>query len=270
VRRDPKANNFKAILEAIRSALNTAAAGDASVGGGVAVAGGDGSPSGAMPPPWLSDILLGYGDPAAGHFSALPPEQQCDTADWGDTFTSPALLRAAFPTAAKIVFCEEGQGGKVLAEEHALPPYRLRFVRSGRATGVPPSFAAGACFADTTIFASPYSDAERAIVPELASNYRGPNSVPFTAVQTEAIFSALNPGLSLVVGPPGTGKTDVAVQSITLLLRNFPSARILLVTHSNAALNDLFEKLLARGCPPRHLLRLGMGERDLEVEGDYS
>jgi KaiC/GvpD/RAD55 family RecA-like ATPase len=30
--------------------------------------------------------------------------------------------------------------------------------------------------------------------------------------QVEAIRSGLNPGLTMVVGPPGTGKTDVAVQ----------------------------------------------------------
>ena len=28
----------------------------------------------------------------------------------------------------------------------------------------------------------------------------------------EAIRSGMNPGLTMVVGPPGTGKTDVAVQ----------------------------------------------------------
>jgi len=38
------------------------------------------------------------------------------------------------------------------------------------------------------------------------------------------------------------------------------------VTHSNAALNDLFEKILQRDVDPRHLLRLGSGERDLLEE----
>ena len=39
------------------------------------------------------------------------------------------------------------------------------------------------------------------------------NSVRFTPVQVEAIRSGVNPGLTMVVGPPGTGKTDTAVQA---------------------------------------------------------
>ena len=43
----------------------------------------------------------------------------------------------------------------------------------------------------------------------------------------------LQPGLTMVVGPPGTGKTDVAVQIISNLYHNFPDQRTLIVTHSN-------------------------------------
>lgn len=67
----------------------------------------------------------------------------------------------------------------------------------------------------------------------------------------------------MVVGPPGTGKTDTAVQIIANLYRNYPSQRILLITHSNAALNDLFEKIMERDVDARHLLRLGAGEVEL-------
>ena len=51
-------------------------------------------------------------------------------------------------------------------------------------------------------------------------------------------------GLTLIVGPPGTGKTDVAVQIIATLYHNYPTHKILLCAHSNAALNDLFEKIM--------------------------
>lgn len=48
----------------------------------------------------------------------------------------------------------------------------------------------------------------------------------------------------MIVGPPGTGKTDVAVQVVANLYHSFPTQKILIVTHSNAALNDLFEKIM--------------------------
>lgn len=67
----------------------------------------------------------------------------------------------------------------------------------------------------------------------------------------------------MIVGPPGTGKTDTAVQIISNLYHNYPTHKIVLVTHSNAALNDLFEKIMERNVDGRHLLRLGSGERDL-------
>jgi intron-binding protein aquarius len=54
----------------------------------------------------------------------------------------------------------------------------------------------------------------------------------------------MNHGLSIIVGPPGTGKTEVAYQIICNLYHNFPTQRILIVTHSNRALNELFEKVL--------------------------
>jgi intron-binding protein aquarius len=72
----------------------------------------------------------------------------------------------------------------------------------------------------------------------------------------------------MIVGPPGTGKTDVAVQTIVNLYHSFPNQKILLVTHSNAALNDLFRKIMARNVDPRHLLRLGSGEKSLMSNED--
>ena len=97
----------------------------------------------------------------------------------------------------------------------------------------------------------------------------------------------------MVVGPPGTGKTDTAVQArapsssllfhvstsiklldcfvhdvllccevVNLLFHNFPDQKIVLVAHSNQALNDLFEKIVALDIPERYLLRLGRGIED--------
>ena len=92
----------------------------------------------------------------------------------------------------------------------------------------------------------------------------------FTPVQAQAVLSGLQPGLTMLVGPPGTGKTDTAVQLLHTLFHNFSSQRTLVITHSNAALNDLFEKLLQRDVPARYLLRLGQGEAALATDLDFS
>lgn len=96
------------------------------------------------------------------------------------------------------------------------------------------------------------------------------NTVRFTPVQLEAIRSGVNHGLTMVVGPPGTGKTDTAVQMINLIYHNFPDQKMLLVAHSNQALNDLFEKIIALDIPERYLLRMGHSAKDLDTDKDFS
>ena len=71
----------------------------------------------------------------------------------------------------------------------------------------------------------------------------------------------------MVVGPPGTGKTDTAVQIMNVLYHNCPGQRTLLITHSNQALNDLFQKIMQRDIPSTYLLRLGGCCRGLRWEG---
>ena len=60
------------------------------------------------------------------------------------------------------------------------------------------------------------------------------------------------------------------MQIMHVLYHNCPEQRTLLITHSNQALNDLFQKLLERDVPARYLLRLGMGEEELETALDFS
>ena len=47
MRRKPKENNFKAVLETIRDLMNNE----------------------CVVPDWLHDIILGYGDPGAAHYA---------------------------------------------------------------------------------------------------------------------------------------------------------------------------------------------------------
>lgn len=73
MRRKPKENNFKAVLETIRELMNTE----------------------CVVPNWLHDIILGYGDPSAAHYSKLP--DQCKTMDFNDTLIDMDHLRSCFP-----------------------------------------------------------------------------------------------------------------------------------------------------------------------------
>lgn len=232
VRRKPKENNFKAVLETIRDLMNMAAIGRAI-------------------PSWLHDVFLGYGNPNAANYRSLAVTRNVsasttstsatavvETLDFGDTFLDAEHLIESFPE-AEVTFSPG---------DTRTPPFRLVIVR-GEKSGD-----------KEQIEATSYRPLNMGPYPE---DQPPKNPVRFTPVQVEAIRSGLNQGLTLVVGPPGTGKTDVAVQIICGLYRNNASHKILIVAHSNAALNDLFEKIMQRDVDPRHLLRLGSGESDL-------
>lgn len=230
LRRKPKENNFKAVLETIRDLMNTD----------------------CVVPDWLHNIILGYGDPGAAHYSRMP--NQVATLDFHDTFLSADHLKSCFPD-HEIRFKTEDPLKLV-------PPFRLKF-RDVDAAKNPESTEVE----NKTIDVEPYIPPSRGPYP-----FEQPkkNAVPFTATQVEAIKAGMQPGLTMVVGPPGTGKTDVAVQIISNIYHNFPEQRTLIVTHSNQALNQLFEKIMSLDVDERHLLRLGHGEEALETEKDFS
>lgn len=236
MRRKPKENNFKAVLETIRNLMNTD----------------------CVVPDWLHDIILGYGDPGSAHYSKMP--NQISSLDFNDTFLNIDHLKACFP----------GLTIKVTVEDTALqkPPFRITFpVRTGKGKKRKEEEEEGSSDEVGALIVEPHVIPNRGPYP-----YNQPkrNTIPFTPTQTEAIRAGMQPGLTMVVGPPGTGKTDVAVQIISNLYHNFPEQRTLIVTHSNQALNQLFEKIIALDIDERHLLRLGHGEEALETEKDFS
>ncbi|XP_018567368.1 intron-binding protein aquarius isoform X2 [Anoplophora glabripennis] len=226
MRRKPKENNFKAVLETIRELMNTE----------------------CVVPEWLQDIILGYGDPSAAHYTKMP--NQIPTVDFNDTFIDMDHLRSCFPQYEIKVKTDD--------PKKLVRPFGLTFEDLGKE---------GEEDVKKVIVVEPH------VIPR-----RGPylfnepkkNMIHFTPTQVEAIKSGMQPGLTLVVGPPGTGKTDVAVQIISNIYHNFPNQRTLIVTHSNQALNQLFDKIVALDIDERHLLRLGHGEEALETEKDFS
>lgn len=284
LRRDGRSNNFKAVLDTIRRSLcEPSASLQASL------------------PPWLHSMILGRGKPDAGHYSCVPQgcvnvvhDGQVDSAmDWGDTFVNGEHARAILSqwyTSLRFELeshplpapDEEPRWGSRLSIEGSvvdptaldgiIPPPSEPIIMPVPDETVPGLMPPFKVFPQPDGSAVVRSCANRALLlgvalPILTSATGSGgglgNRLPFTLDQCEAIKSGVLHGASLVVGPPGTGKTDVAVQTIATLYRNHPEQRILLVTHSNAALNDLFAKLALRSIPHAHLLRLGQGGREL-------
>jgi intron-binding protein aquarius len=243
VRRRGRENNFKAILESIRSLTLS----------DVPLA------------PWLHEVFLGYGDPAGATYPHLA--NKIEKIDYRDTFLDWQHLIESLP--GKTVEPSEDANGSFG------PPYVLRNV--DKAPAAAPAQPSKKRRRDQV---EPPSNVTPPAIE--VSTYKPPNTGPypidevklnhvrFTPAQVDAIISGTQPGLTVIVGPPGTGKTDVATQIINNIYHNFPKQRTLLIAHSNQALNQLFQKIVALDIDERHLLRLGHGEEELETESSFS
>ncbi|KAK5943581.1 hypothetical protein PMZ80_004589 [Knufia obscura] len=235
-RRAGRENNFKPLLESIQKL----------------------TVSDARLPAWLQEVYLGYGQPSGATYPQI--DEKISKIDFLDTFFDWDHLQESFPGKAV-----EHDGDHV-----PTPPYVLHLASD----------------TDEPAPANPKKRRRDQMEEESSgamkvSSYKPPNTGPypidqpkknqvrFTPKQVQALVSGTQPGLSLIVGPPGTGKTDVATQLINLLYHNFPQERILLVAHSNQALNQLFQKIVALDIDPKHLLRLGHGEGDLDTEESF-
>ncbi len=242
VRRSGRENNFKPVLQSIR----------------------DLTLSDVPLASWLHEVFLGYGDPAGATYKHLP--NRVKKINYRDTFLDWQHLIESL--SGKIIEPSDDASGSFG------PPYVLETVEKQAEEAV----------------AKPSKkrrrDAEPALIADIetvkVSTYKPPNTGPypvdapklnkvrFTPTQIEAIVSGTQPGLTVIVGPPGTGKTDVATQIINNIYHNFPEQKTLLIAHSNQALNQLFAKIVALDIDERHLLRLGHGEEELETEGSFS
>jgi intron-binding protein aquarius len=242
VRRRSRENNFRPVLESIRSLTLS----------DVPIAS------------WLHEVFLGYGDPAGATYTRLP--NKIDQVNYRDTFLNWQHLIQSLPgVTVEPTDDVNGSFG---------PPYVLRSV-ANRVESVPAKPSK-----KRRLDAEPAPQVQEQSIQ--VSTYKTPstgpypmdapklNQIRFTPTQVKAIISGTQPGLTVIVGPPGTGKTDVATQIISNIYHDFPSQRTLLIAHSNQALNQLFQKIVALDIDHRHLLRLGHGEEELDTEANFS
>eukprot|EP00871_Galdieria_phlegrea_P002187 jgi/Galph1/296/GphlegSOOS_G5058.1 len=174
-------------------------------------------------PRWLLDTILGYSDDKLKYSS----EEQLNLVD---TFVSLDHLEQVLSSIHYSNYSIENtlQGAKTDSIY-----YTVRFNKSkgdGR----------------VHVVATPYKKESQSPFPTWI---RKRNKVWFTSKQVEAIMNGIQKGLSLVVGPPGTGKTDVAVQIISNLY------------HSSLRNKDI---------DPKDILRLGHGEEELGLADSFS
>ncbi|CAL1411701.1 unnamed protein product [Linum trigynum] len=251
MRRKPKENNFKAILESIRDLMNEY----------------------CIVPEWLHKIFLGYGNPSAAQWANM--SDLLEKVDFKDTFLDAEHLKESFQD---YQVCFVNQDGAENLDPR--PPFRISLPRTLKTNpnALPAKRKATTDMMDDVNMVNQAHEKKRLTVETYIPPDPGPypqdqpkqNAVRFTPTQVEAIISGVQPGLTMVVGPPGTGKTDTAVQILNVLYHNCPMQRTLIITHSNQALNDLFEKIMQRDIPARYLLRLGQGEQELATDLDFS
>lgn len=197
-------------------------------------------------PDWLRNLLIGFGDPNEASPDSLRGPETPIVLDYLDTFIDYEHLESSFKTLK--------------------PNFRISAANRDSSSLLPP-FKVKIDDANKEITVIPYKIPSRGPYPAVAPKK---NSLRFTPAQVNAISSGLQNGLTMVVGPPGTGKTDVAVQILSTLYHSNPNQRTLIVTHSNQALNQIFGKMVELDVQEHHLLRMGHGEEDLDTNQDFS
>uniref|UniRef100_M4BKJ3 AAA+ ATPase domain-containing protein n=1 Tax=Hyaloperonospora arabidopsidis (strain Emoy2) TaxID=559515 RepID=M4BKJ3_HYAAE len=221
VRRRPRDNNFKAVLDTISGAWRNADKEE-------------------LLPAWLHDLFLGYGDPAAALYKSIykaRAEKQLTVPMSELLLDGEHALEAG--GAEKLIHIDD-ETQELSAKDAVAPFTYVEDTRDG----------------STFIRAS----RKKKLTAEHSSTCP---PVRFTKAQVAAVRTGFCEGLTLVVGPPGTGKTDVAVQLVLNLYRfTPPREKVLIVAHSNQALNDFFSKILAQNVVHEAEI-VRMGQRQL-------
>ncbi|DAZ95083.1 TPA: hypothetical protein N0F65_002977 [Lagenidium giganteum] len=220
IRRHPQVNNLKSTLDTLATVSR-------------------GANSEEALPSWLHDLFLGYGDPAAATYASIAKANQLES--------TATTLRGVFVDAAHAVeACASDKGASLLVDENGK--------KLAAADAVAP-FTLVEEFDTGEVVVK----ARRHKKGDVVAEKIGATDVRMTKAQVKAIRAGLQEGLTTIVGPPGTGKTEVAARLVANLCVNAsPKEKILVVSNSDQALANLFEKISAIDVVnPRHIVQLG-------------
>ena len=189
VRRHGRENNFKAVLETIRDLMYTST---------------QGTVIHRAIPPWLHNVLLGYGDPSLASYSSPTMRAYAERTvgvthpdaalDYGDTFLDKSHLVESFSKYTVIIDGEKQNSDDIVIREKTQERknYHIKIAEK-----------------ENMLHASSYPFAKEVV---------NGNSIRFTPTQVEAIRSGLSPGLTLIVGPPGESLFILSFKFIKTIL----------------------------------------------------
>lgn len=196
-------------------------------------------------PAWLYDLFLGYEHPSLADYRAIAKQKGLSIIDFPlyHTLNNGVEAMDAFRTAEKnIVFQDVASKEVISAAQEAYPPFK---------------YSENLFNGEITIYA--HKQEASKVSTHLC----------YTPNQVKAIVNGMGEGLTLISGPPGTGKTTIATQLISNLYHSIPrTEKILILTQSNTALFDIHHTLLSldKGMRPEEVVQLTQSDDPTEIE----
>lgn len=226
IRRDPSSNSFKAVLTAVMHAWQLSHHINKRMKQQQTDDEERDDLNGIMPS-WLQDLVLGYGNPSAAQYSSIYKAR-----GYPQSIDVPLFEAVAHGKHAKAIVKEIAGGCKLVDVDD------VQNELSAKEAEAP------------FVYSEDVFDESKVI-----KAHRRDGSAPkdeqqttlFNGAQVEAVRSGMCEGLTVVVGPSGSGKTDIGVQLALNLYRTIPAGeKIVVVAHSNEALNEFFRKIRSR------------------------
>jgi len=235
LKRNQRENNFYSILSTVKDLI---------------IGNGDGE---LELPEWLADIFLGFGQPDMASFNKMR-----------EFFLDPSSDLKSMPNNKLVGFPQNIEFPDIFATYQDITNYDRAILDESNSENqdneIKPPYFLNLNDNGTIKAHSGYRD--NAWAPNMF--YNNDSRLSFDRKQIDAIIAGTFPGLTLVEGPPATGKTTVGVEIIKNIYHDFKKERTLVITHSNQTLDRIFEGLSKYPNLKNHqVLRLGSGEEKI-------